>query len=167
MSRRKQRSAFGQVSEFDRGRIVAYRDCGLSFREIGSRVGRNQITVMRICDRWMQEAYNALLKYPIYFAYSVHLLELIGNIREFIIPKKTPKNISGKVLYRFVTIPRKRKRDLFEGHKWPENKLRNQFLNLIHSLYDFNIYLTIGYFTNSPTLKERKALRPQTSLCLT
>ncbi|GFW24192.1 transposable element Tcb1 transposase [Trichonephila clavipes] len=55
MSRRKQRSAFDQVSEFDRGRIVAYRDCELSFKEIGSRVGRNQATVMRICDRWMQE----------------------------------------------------------------------------------------------------------------
>ncbi|GFU32163.1 uncharacterized protein TNCV_3833861 [Trichonephila clavipes] len=55
MSRRKQRSTFEQVSEFDRGRIVAYRDCGLSFREIGSRVGRNQTTVMRICDRWMQD----------------------------------------------------------------------------------------------------------------
>ncbi|GFW32943.1 transposable element Tcb1 transposase [Trichonephila clavipes] len=47
--------AFDQVSEFNRGRIVAYRDCGLSFRDIGSRVGRNQTTVMRICDRWMQE----------------------------------------------------------------------------------------------------------------
>ncbi|GFY21738.1 transposable element Tcb1 transposase [Trichonephila clavipes] len=55
MFRRKQRSAFDQVSEFDSGRIVSYRDCGLSFREIGSRVGRNQTTVMRICDRWMQE----------------------------------------------------------------------------------------------------------------
>ncbi|GFW34433.1 transposable element Tcb1 transposase [Trichonephila clavipes] len=55
MSRRKQRSAFDKVSEFDSGRIVAYRDCGLSFREIGSRVGRNQTTVMRICDRWKQE----------------------------------------------------------------------------------------------------------------
>ncbi|GFW47674.1 transposable element Tcb1 transposase [Trichonephila clavipes] len=54
MSRRKQRSAFDQVSEFDRGRIVAYQHCGLSFRKIGSRVGRNQ-TVMRICDRWMQK----------------------------------------------------------------------------------------------------------------
>ncbi|GFU00729.1 uncharacterized protein TNCV_4818851 [Trichonephila clavipes] len=54
MSRRKQRSAFDQVSEFDRGRIVTYPDCGLSFREIDSRVGRNQTTVMRICDRWMQ-----------------------------------------------------------------------------------------------------------------
>ncbi|GFV90181.1 uncharacterized protein TNCV_4378971 [Trichonephila clavipes] len=39
MSRRKQRSAFDEISEFDRGRIVAYRDCGLSFREIGSGVG--------------------------------------------------------------------------------------------------------------------------------
>ncbi|GFT32014.1 transposable element Tcb1 transposase [Trichonephila clavipes] len=55
MSRRKQRSAFDQVSEFHSERIVAYRDCGLSFREIGSRVGRNQIIVMRICDRWIQE----------------------------------------------------------------------------------------------------------------
>ncbi|GFW31766.1 transposable element Tcb1 transposase [Trichonephila clavipes] len=55
MSRRKQRSAFDQVSEFGRGRIVSYRDSRLSFREIGSRVGRNQITVMQICDRWMQE----------------------------------------------------------------------------------------------------------------
>ncbi|GFW60656.1 transposable element Tcb1 transposase [Trichonephila clavipes] len=54
-SRERQRSAFDQVCEFDRGRIVAYRDCGLSFRQIGSRVGRNQSTVMRICDRWMQE----------------------------------------------------------------------------------------------------------------
>ncbi|GFW37477.1 transposable element Tcb1 transposase [Trichonephila clavipes] len=55
ISRRKQRSAFDQVSEFDRGRIVVYRDCGLSFRQIVSRVGRNQTTVMRICDRWIQE----------------------------------------------------------------------------------------------------------------
>ncbi|GFV67807.1 transposable element Tcb1 transposase [Trichonephila clavipes] len=43
------------LSEFDRGWIVDYRECGLSFREISSRVGRNQTTVMRICDRWMQE----------------------------------------------------------------------------------------------------------------
>ncbi|GFV36736.1 transposable element Tcb1 transposase [Trichonephila clavipes] len=56
MSRRKQRSAFDQVSEFDRGRANGLpRYCGLSFRKIGSRVGRNQTTVMRICDRWMQE----------------------------------------------------------------------------------------------------------------
>ncbi|GFX53606.1 hypothetical protein TNCV_2327211 [Trichonephila clavipes] len=48
MSRRKQRSAFDQVSEFNRGWIVAYRDCGLSLREIGSRDGRNQTTVMRM-----------------------------------------------------------------------------------------------------------------------
>ncbi|GFW79603.1 transposable element Tcb1 transposase [Trichonephila clavipes] len=55
MSRSKQRSAFEEISEFDRGSIVAYRDCGLSFIEIGSRVGRNQKTVMRLCKRWLQE----------------------------------------------------------------------------------------------------------------
>ncbi|GFY16444.1 hypothetical protein TNCV_2350871 [Trichonephila clavipes] len=36
--RRKQRPAFDQVSELDRGRIVAYRDCGLSIRKISSRM---------------------------------------------------------------------------------------------------------------------------------
>ncbi|GFX87056.1 transposable element Tc1 transposase [Trichonephila clavipes] len=55
MFRTKQRSAFDQVSESDRGSILAYRDCGLFFREIGSRVGRNQTTVMRKCGHWMQE----------------------------------------------------------------------------------------------------------------
>ncbi|GFV90452.1 transposable element Tcb1 transposase [Trichonephila clavipes] len=59
MSRTKQRSAFDQVSELDRGRIVAYRDCELSFREIGSRTVQNQKTLMRICDCWMQEVHIA------------------------------------------------------------------------------------------------------------
>ncbi|GFW84835.1 transposable element Tcb1 transposase [Trichonephila clavipes] len=55
MYRRKERSAFDQVSEFDRGRIVAHQNYGLAFREIGSRVGRNRTTVLRIYDPWMQE----------------------------------------------------------------------------------------------------------------
>ncbi|GFW52967.1 transposable element Tcb1 transposase [Trichonephila clavipes] len=55
MSRRKQQSVFDQVSEFNRGRIVTYPDCRLSFKEISTRVGRNQTTVIRICDCWMQE----------------------------------------------------------------------------------------------------------------
>ncbi|GFT05590.1 uncharacterized protein TNCV_1044601 [Trichonephila clavipes] len=40
MFRSKQRTAFDQVSEFDRGRLVAYRDCRFSVKEIGSRVGK-------------------------------------------------------------------------------------------------------------------------------
>ncbi|KFM57479.1 Transposable element Tc1 transposase, partial [Stegodyphus mimosarum] len=55
MPRSKQRSSFDKVSEFDRERIVAYRECGIIFREIGSRVRRNQTTVIRICGCWMQE----------------------------------------------------------------------------------------------------------------
>ncbi|GFY03723.1 transposable element Tcb1 transposase [Trichonephila clavipes] len=61
MSRRKQRSAFDQVYDFDRGRIVAYRDCRLSFKEIGRRVGRNQ-TVMRIYDGYMQGSATAIFQ---------------------------------------------------------------------------------------------------------
>ncbi|GFU56036.1 transposable element Tcb1 transposase [Trichonephila clavipes] len=46
---------------FDRGpnesdlRSGLTRDSGLPFRKIGSRVRRDQTTVMRICDRWMQD----------------------------------------------------------------------------------------------------------------
>ncbi|GFU35700.1 transposable element Tcb1 transposase [Trichonephila clavipes] len=36
--------------------VFEEEDCGFSFRKIGSRVGRNQTTVMRICDRWIQES---------------------------------------------------------------------------------------------------------------
>ncbi|GFX02045.1 hypothetical protein TNCV_372341 [Trichonephila clavipes] len=36
-------------------------------------------------------------------------LELIGNKRELTFPKKTPKKVSGKVPYRFVTNPSKKK----------------------------------------------------------
>ncbi|GFW50987.1 transposable element Tcb1 transposase [Trichonephila clavipes] len=66
MSRRKQRSEFDEVSEFDTRRILTYRDCGLSFREIGSRVRRNQTTVMWICERWMREGttYRRGLSHP-------------------------------------------------------------------------------------------------------
>ncbi|MBJ5579765.1 hypothetical protein JGG64_23155 [Salmonella enterica subsp. enterica serovar Derby] len=34
---------------------MAYRDSGLSYREIGARVGRHPATVMRVWNRWVQE----------------------------------------------------------------------------------------------------------------
>ncbi|GFX63527.1 transposable element Tc1 transposase [Trichonephila clavipes] len=52
---RKYRASFPQVSKFYRERIVAYWDCGLSFRKNGQCVGRNQAPVMWICHHWMQE----------------------------------------------------------------------------------------------------------------
>ncbi|GFU32919.1 transposable element Tcb1 transposase [Trichonephila clavipes] len=54
MPRRKQRSAFDQVSEFERGRIVAYRDCGLSFRSplLGLPLTQNH---RRLCRQWCDE----------------------------------------------------------------------------------------------------------------
>ncbi|GFS94635.1 transposable element Tc1 transposase [Trichonephila clavipes] len=55
MPRGRHQASFDQVYKFDRGRLVAYRNCRLSFREIGQLVGRNQATVMWICHHWMQE----------------------------------------------------------------------------------------------------------------
>ncbi|GFV18535.1 transposable element Tcb1 transposase [Trichonephila clavipes] len=46
---------FGGLHQLARKDSGLPRDCGLSFREIGNRVGRNQATVMQICDRWIQE----------------------------------------------------------------------------------------------------------------
>ncbi|GFU70590.1 hypothetical protein TNCV_2971501 [Trichonephila clavipes] len=44
--RRRHRTSFDQVSEFDRGRIVACRDCRLFFREIDQRVFETK----QLCD---------------------------------------------------------------------------------------------------------------------
>ncbi|GFV47004.1 transposable element Tc1 transposase [Trichonephila clavipes] len=55
MPRGRHRFSFDQFSEFERPRTVAYRDCGLSFREIGQRVRRNQAILVRICHRCMLE----------------------------------------------------------------------------------------------------------------
>ncbi|GFV01717.1 hypothetical protein TNCV_2187251 [Trichonephila clavipes] len=56
MSHRKQRSAFDQVFEFDRGRIVAYRYYGLSFRKLVVVLDETKQLQCRICDRWMRES---------------------------------------------------------------------------------------------------------------
>ncbi|KAJ8881449.1 hypothetical protein PR048_017930 [Dryococelus australis] len=45
------RQAREHVSAFGHGRIVTYRDCILSYREIGSHVGINATTVKRIWDQ--------------------------------------------------------------------------------------------------------------------
>ncbi|GFW25329.1 HTH_38 domain-containing protein [Trichonephila clavipes] len=49
----RHRESFDQVSEFDRGRTVAYRDRGLSFTEIDQFVRQNQATVMQSCYHWI------------------------------------------------------------------------------------------------------------------
>ncbi|GFY18647.1 transposable element Tcb1 transposase [Trichonephila clavipes] len=55
MPRGRRRVSFDTVSDFDPGRIVAYKDYELSFKKICQRIGRNQVTVMLICQRWMLE----------------------------------------------------------------------------------------------------------------
>ncbi|GFY01919.1 hypothetical protein TNCV_4796411 [Trichonephila clavipes] len=48
----RNKNAYQLVSDFDKGRIVAYRDCDLSYRSIAARVGRDPMTVSRIWNRW-------------------------------------------------------------------------------------------------------------------
>ncbi|GFT16334.1 HTH_Tnp_Tc3_2 domain-containing protein [Trichonephila clavipes] len=55
MPRVRSRNAYLQVSDFDKGRIVAYRDCGLSYRNIAARVERDPMTVSRKGNRWFQD----------------------------------------------------------------------------------------------------------------
>ncbi|GFT81501.1 HTH_Tnp_Tc3_2 domain-containing protein [Trichonephila clavipes] len=42
------RKTYHHVSDFDKGRIVGYQDCGLWYHSIASRVDRGPITVSRI-----------------------------------------------------------------------------------------------------------------------
>ncbi|GFU39617.1 HTH_Tnp_Tc3_2 domain-containing protein [Trichonephila clavipes] len=55
MSRVKSRNAHLHVSDFDKGRMVAYRYCDLSYHSIASRVGRDPMTVSRILNPWFQD----------------------------------------------------------------------------------------------------------------
>ncbi|GFY05868.1 HTH_Tnp_Tc3_2 domain-containing protein [Trichonephila clavipes] len=51
----RSRNAYQHVSDFDKGQIVAYRKCGISYHSIAARVGRDPITVSRIRNRWVQD----------------------------------------------------------------------------------------------------------------
>ncbi|GFS60955.1 transposable element Tcb1 transposase [Trichonephila clavipes] len=60
MPGRRVRRHFTQSSEFERSPINGLKTAGcrhvvLLSRKIGSRIGRNQTTLMRLCDRWIQE----------------------------------------------------------------------------------------------------------------
>ncbi|GFX80673.1 hypothetical protein TNCV_499401 [Trichonephila clavipes] len=45
------------MSGFNRGKIIAYRECGLSFRYIARRTGQNRTTAMRIQNQWLAEGH--------------------------------------------------------------------------------------------------------------
>ncbi|GFW27046.1 hypothetical protein TNCV_92721 [Trichonephila clavipes] len=48
-------SSFERSSELQ-GRIITYRNCGLSYRVIAARVDRYPITISRIWNRWVQDS---------------------------------------------------------------------------------------------------------------
>ncbi|GFX41732.1 transposable element Tcb1 transposase [Trichonephila clavipes] len=125
MSRRKQRSAFDQVSEFDRGRIVAYRDCGLSFRQIGTRVGRKQATHSSSthCRYFKQPALHLRGVEPVVLPYLQDLTTAIfqqDNARPHDFPKITPPAATQDQLWQRVeaawsAVPQEHIQSLFES----------------------------------------------------
>ncbi|GFU85570.1 transposable element Tcb1 transposase [Trichonephila clavipes] len=58
-----------QLKRTDSG-LPRERDCGLSSREIGCRVRRNQTIVIRICNRWTQEGNVCGRSHPHHFTTS-------------------------------------------------------------------------------------------------
>ncbi|GFT56236.1 integrase catalytic domain-containing protein [Trichonephila clavipes] len=54
--RGRSRRAYQHVSDFDKGRIVAYWNCSLLYHNIGACVGRFPMTVSRIWNRWVQDS---------------------------------------------------------------------------------------------------------------
>ncbi|GFV78995.1 HTH_Tnp_Tc3_2 domain-containing protein [Trichonephila clavipes] len=56
MPRVKNRNVHRHISDFDKGRIVAYPHCGLSYRNISARVGRDLTSVSKIWNRWIQNS---------------------------------------------------------------------------------------------------------------
>ncbi|GFX74457.1 hypothetical protein TNCV_3213441 [Trichonephila clavipes] len=50
----RSRNAYHPVSDYDKGRIVAYRYCDLSYRSITVRVVRDLMTVNRRGNLWVQ-----------------------------------------------------------------------------------------------------------------
>ncbi|GFV07165.1 HTH_Tnp_Tc3_2 domain-containing protein [Trichonephila clavipes] len=55
MPRVRSRSTYQHVSDFNRGRIIGNRNCGLLYHSIAACVGRDPLTVNRIQNRWVQD----------------------------------------------------------------------------------------------------------------
>ena len=61
MPRVRKRNSYQHVIEFDRGRIRAYRDCGLSYGIIVTFVCRDPLTEFRIWSQWVQKSHRECL----------------------------------------------------------------------------------------------------------
>lgn len=58
MPRIRRRNGYEHVSVCNSGSIMAYRECGLSFCDTATRIGRNPENVMLIWNQWVQESHT-------------------------------------------------------------------------------------------------------------
>ncbi|GFU52097.1 HTH_Tnp_Tc3_2 domain-containing protein [Trichonephila clavipes] len=54
----RSRNTYQHVSDFDKGQIVTFRNCGLMYHSIAARVGRDPMTISIIWNRWFQDGYT-------------------------------------------------------------------------------------------------------------
>ncbi|GFV73903.1 HTH_Tnp_Tc3_2 domain-containing protein [Trichonephila clavipes] len=55
MTLRVLRNVYEDVSDFEKGRIAEYRNCGLSYHSIAARIGQDPMTVRRVWNRSVQD----------------------------------------------------------------------------------------------------------------
>ncbi|GFX84876.1 uncharacterized protein TNCV_4997081 [Trichonephila clavipes] len=55
MPPRRNKEKFQQLSEFERERIIDFREGGFHYRAIGARVQRNSSRVMQVWKQWTDE----------------------------------------------------------------------------------------------------------------
>ena len=55
MPRQQERAQYQQVSAFERGRMVGFREAGLSYRDTAARTGHAATTAMRVWNQWREE----------------------------------------------------------------------------------------------------------------
>ena len=55
MPRRRERAQYQQVSAFERGRMIGFREAGLSYRDIAARTEHAATTGMHVWNQWREE----------------------------------------------------------------------------------------------------------------
>ncbi|GFX11391.1 uncharacterized protein TNCV_2804521 [Trichonephila clavipes] len=56
----RNKEKFQQLMEYERGRIIGFREEGFSYHAIGARVKRNSSTVMRVWKQWTDKRRTTL-----------------------------------------------------------------------------------------------------------
>ncbi|GFX01733.1 hypothetical protein TNCV_2921191 [Trichonephila clavipes] len=92
--------------EFHCDRIVAYRECGLSFYDVATRIGQNPMTILRISNQCVQEGHAK--------CYAGSQWHLTTNA-------ETSELLLNRLAGSYNLDP---ETDFLQNHKYPQGQLR-------------------------------------------